>query len=92
MGRPRSTKASGVSDWTLHDLGRSARSLMSRAGVSSDHAERVLGHAIAGDRHAYKDEKRLALAALARLVGRILSSKNNVIPLREKKFFCLWRL
>ena len=59
---------------------------MSHAG--SDHAERVLRHAIAGvegvyDRHAYKDEKRLAVAALADLVGRILR-ENNVIPLREK--------
>ena len=59
--------------------------------MKSDHAERVLGHAIAGvegvyDRHAYKDEKRLALAALADLVGRILGPKNNVIPLRKKYF------
>ena len=30
--------------WTLHDLRRTARSLMSRAGVPSDHAERCLGH------------------------------------------------
>src|SRR3974390_2785485 len=30
----------------LHDLRRTARSLMSRAGISSDHAERVLGHEI----------------------------------------------
>ena len=44
--------------WTLHDLRRTARSLMSRAGVASDHAERCLGHVIGGvrctyDRHAY---------------------------------------
>ena len=53
-------------EWTLHDLRRTARSLMSRAGVPRDHAERVLGHAIAGvegvyDRHAYEDEKAAAL-------------------------------
>ncbi|HEY4861709.1 MAG TPA: integrase arm-type DNA-binding domain-containing protein, partial [Xanthobacteraceae bacterium] len=36
--------ASGVEGWTLHDLRRTARSLMSRAGISSDHAERCLGH------------------------------------------------
>jgi hypothetical protein len=34
-------EASGVADWTLHDLRRTARSLMSRAGVSADIAERV---------------------------------------------------
>ena len=36
--------ASGVSGWTLHDLRRTARTLMSRAGVNSDHAEQCLGH------------------------------------------------
>ena len=36
--------ASGVADWRLHDLRRTARSLMSRAGVIREHAERVLGH------------------------------------------------
>ena len=35
--------ACGVKGWTLHDLRRTARSLMSRAGVPSDHAERCLG-------------------------------------------------
>jgi integrase len=64
--------------WTLHDLRRSARSLMSRAGVPSDHAERVLGHAIGGvegiyDRHAYFDEKADALVKLAALVERIIN-------------------
>ena len=33
-------------EWRLHDLRRTARSLMSRAGVRPDIAERVLGHAI----------------------------------------------
>ena len=37
-----------VPQWQLHDLRRTARSLMSRAGVPSEHAERVMGHAIAG--------------------------------------------
>ena len=39
--------------WTLHDLRRTARSLMSRAGVSRDHSERVLGHAILGVEGVY---------------------------------------
>jgi integrase len=37
-------KASGVTGWRLHDLRRTARSLMSRAGVDADIAERCLGH------------------------------------------------
>ena len=45
-----------MAGWMIHDLRRTARSLMSRAGVSSEHAERVMGHAIGGvegiyDRH-----------------------------------------
>jgi integrase len=61
-----------------HDLRRTARSLMSRAGVPSDHAERVLGHVIGGvrgvyDRHEYQAEKRDALEKLAALVDRILN-------------------
>ena len=68
---------SGVSDWVLHDLRRTARSLMSRAGVLSEHAERVMGHAIPGvegvyDRHEYREEKAHALRALAGLLANIL--------------------
>jgi integrase len=45
--------------WTIHDLRRTARSLMSRADVRPDISERVLGHAIAGvegvyDRHEHR--------------------------------------
>ncbi len=63
--------------WVIHDLRRTARSLMSRAGVPTDHAERVLGHAIPGvravyDRHDFYAEKANALEALARLVNRIV--------------------
>ena len=75
--------------WVLHDLRRTARSLMSRAGVSADIAERVLGHVIPGvrgvyDRHSYLDEKRETLKALAGLADRIVSGKAaTVIPLRK---------
>jgi integrase len=69
--------------WVLHDLRRTGRSLMSRAGVPSDHAERCLGHVIGGvrgvyDRYAYRDEKRAAFDALAVLVSRILNPVANV--------------
>jgi integrase len=70
--------------WVLHDLRRTARSLMSRAGVPADHAERVLGHVIPGvrgtyDRHAYEVEKRDALERLAALVERILNPTETVV-------------
>jgi integrase len=85
------TKLSDLPDWTLHDLRRTARSLMSRAGVPSDHAERVLGHAIAGvegvyDRHRYFDEKAEALNRLAHEVENIISPPPaNVVALPKRK-------
>jgi integrase len=83
-------EASGVTDWRLHDLRRTARSLISRAGVNTDVAERVLAHAIGGvrgtyDRHHYYDEKRRAFEALASLVERIVNPPaDNVVPLRKE--------
>jgi integrase len=76
--------------WVLHDLRRTGRSLMSRAGVPSDHAERCLGHVIGGvrgvyDRYAYADEKRAAFEALAVLVDRILNLAANVEQLAVRR-------
>jgi integrase len=76
--RQRLSKTSGTSGWTLHDLRRTARTLLSRAGVSADHAERCLGHVIGGvrgvyDRFEYRDEKADAYEKLAALIGRIVN-------------------
>ena len=78
----------GTAGWTVHDLRRTARSLMSRAGVSSEHAERVMGHRISGvagtyDRHSYFDEKADALRRLATLIESIVSHE-NVLPLAKR--------
>ena len=77
----------GLSDWTIHDLRRTARSLMSRAGVPTDHAERCLGHAMGGvrgtyDRYAYHSEKLRAFEALAAQIDRITNPRDNVVPLK----------
>ena len=63
--------------WVVHDLRRTARSLMARASVRPDIAERVMGHAIVGvagtyDRHSYRDEKAAALRSLAALIESIV--------------------
>ena len=76
----------GVTGWTLHDLRRTARSLMSRAGVPSDHAERCLGHVIGGvrgtyDRHEYHEEKRLAFEKMATLIAGIVDPQPNVVAM-----------
>jgi integrase len=81
-------EASGVTNrWTLHDLRRTARSLMSRAGVPVDHAERCLGHVIAGvrgtyDRHQYQAEMLRAYEMLAAQIERIVNQQENVVLLR----------
>ena len=80
-------RASGVNGWTFHDLRRTARSLMSRAGVPSDHAERCLGHVIGGvrgvyDRHQYREEMLLAYEKLAALIAQIVDPQPNVVPIR----------
>jgi integrase len=80
-------RACGVSGWTIHDLRRTARSLMSRAGVPTDHAERCLGHVIGGvrgvyDRYEYLEEKRHAFEALAAQIDRIVNPQPNVVLIR----------
>ena len=90
MKRDFDARLSGNAHWTIHDLRRTARSLMSRAGVSSDHAERVMGHALAGvegiyNRHAYRDEKADALRRLAALIDSIVHPHDNVLPLKRRE-------
>jgi integrase len=84
--RKHDPNAEPMPNWTLHDLRRTARSLMSRAKVPTDHAERVLGHVIGGirgvyDLYEYRDEKRDALAALARLIDRIIAGQPTELRL-----------
>jgi integrase len=80
-------EATDVHGWTVHDLRRTARSLLSRAGVQTEISERVLGHVVGGvrgiyDRHEYFDEKAAALTKLAALIERIVSPPAaNVVTL-----------
>jgi integrase len=80
-------KDCGVKGWTLHDLRRTGRTLMSRAGVPSDHAELCLGHVIGGvretyNRYEYHSEKQRAYEALAAQIERIVDPQQNVVSLR----------
>jgi integrase len=83
-------KASGTTGWTLHDLRRSGRTLLSRAGVSADVAEMCLGHVIGGirgvyDRHSFVDEKRAAFESLSAMVERIVRPSATVVPLARAR-------
>jgi integrase len=85
-GKAKLDTASGTEGWTIHDLRRTAHSLMARAGVASDHAERCLGHVIGGvrgvyDRHRYLEEMALAYEKLSALIAGIVDPQPNVVPL-----------
>jgi integrase len=81
----------GVRNWCVHDLRRTARSLMSRVGVEASVAERVLGHLVGTsvsriyDRYSFHREKLDAAERLAAEINRIVSppEENVVIPLRR---------
>jgi integrase len=82
--------------WVLHDLRRTSRTLMSRAGVDANVAEIVLGHVIPGirrvyDRHSYLEEKRDALERLAALVERILTMPADNVAVLAPSFRRLLR-
>ncbi len=79
-----------IAPWVIHDLRRTARSLIARAGVRPEIGERVMGHVLTGvegiyDRHEYRDEKADALKRLAGLIEMILNpATDNVMPLHAE--------
>jgi len=82
-------EAEALPNWTLHDLRRTARSLMSRANVNVDHAERCLGHVIGGvrgvyDRHGYHAEMAAAYERLALKIEQIVNPPDgaNVVAFK----------
>jgi integrase len=87
--RKEDPEAKPLENWVLHDLRRTARSLLSRAGINTDHAERCLGHVIAGvrgiyDRHEYYDEKKKAFEALAVQIELIVNPpSDNVVAFQK---------
>lgn len=69
----------GVAPFRLHDLRRTARGLLSRAGVERTIAERLIGHSVGDhvertyDTYGYWPERVKAAEALADLVERIVA-------------------
>ena len=82
-------KVEPLAHWTLHDIRRTCRSILSAQGVSNDIAERCLGHIMQGvrgvyDRYDYVAEKRDALEKLAaRLAIITADDATKVIPLKR---------
>lgn len=88
--KERLDAASGVTDWTLHDLRRTVASGLQRLGVRLEVTEAVLNHksgstaGIVGvyQRHDYAGEKRDALARWGDYVDALVSgTKANVVTL-----------
>ena len=85
----------GVSDWTLHDLRRTAATGLQKLGVRLEVTENILNH-IAGSRagivgvyqrHNWADEKRAALAAWGAHVAAIVEGREaegTVTPIRAR--------
>ena len=72
----RKMNGAEIKNWTVHDLRRTAKSLMARAGVRPEVSERVLGHVIEGvegiyDRYSYDTEKAEALVSLANIISKL---------------------
>jgi integrase len=86
----RAMPEAALAPWVIHDLRRTVRSNLSKLGVFSDVAERILGHAIPGvrgvyDRHSYLDEKRDALDRWALHVAGIVSPQpDKVVKLKGR--------
>jgi integrase len=84
-------KQIGISDWRIHDLRRTARTLLSRAKIDTDIAEKCLGHLPSGlrqtyDQHRYQHELAHAFAELAALIKRIVHPPDDVVtPLRRRR-------
>jgi integrase len=90
MGKPKAAfdAACGVEGWTLHDMRRTARTLLSRAGVDADTGERCLGHVLPPirrvyDQHQYQPEMLAAFEALAAQIGRVVNPAKNVVQLKR---------
>lgn len=82
----------GVAAFRLHDLRRTARSLLSRAGVERTIAERLIGHSVGDhvertyDTYGYWPERVKAAQALANLVERIVAgTAAQVIQIGSKR-------
>src|SRR5262245_42071665 len=90
--KERLDEASGVTDWTLHDLRRTVASGLQRLGVRLEVTEAVLNHksgstaGIVGvyQRHDYAAEKRDALQRWGDYLHALVSgTKANVVTLRR---------
>jgi integrase len=89
--KERFDRECAVADWSLHGLRKTARTLLSRAKVDADLAERMLGHARPSiektyNHHGFIEEQRAAFEALSALIERIANPPaSNVIAIGARQ-------
>lgn len=77
--------------WVLHDLRRTARTLMAQISVPDHIAERTLGHQLQGvqavyNRHPYFEEKSNALRQLAHRIDMIINPpEGNIVAMNARR-------
>lgn len=93
QSKARSDRRSGLTEWRIHDLRRTAVTAMAELGIQPHVIEAVVNHisghkgGVAGiyNRATYADEKRIALQRwadhLSRLVGDRVDSKVVTLPI-----------
>ena len=85
--KEKTDEQSGVTDWRLHDLRRTAASGMARLGVAPHIVEKILNHSsgvISGvaavyNRHGYESEKRSALELWDTHLAELCTGRGNRI-------------
>jgi integrase len=89
--KARTDSFSGVTDWRLHDLRRTARTGLAELGVPEIIAEKVLNHSPRNilttiyNRHEYADEKRDALERWALRLREITEpAPENVVRMKAQ--------
>ena len=78
----------GLPPFTVHDLRRTARTKLSALKVSTEVAERCLGHKLPGiqgtyDIHDYYQERREALTLWTAVLVDAFSGEGKVVPFRQ---------
>jgi len=92
-GKANLDKASGVSEWTLHDLRRTFATGLASLGVSLPVVEKLLNHvsgSFAGvvgvyQRHSYDKEMRAAMELWEQEVARIVNGKERVDAIEQTR-------
>lgn len=88
-GKREFDKLCAIPSWSLHDIRRTARTLLSRVAVDADTAERCLGHTLPAiratyDKHKYFHEMEVAFELLSQQIEHIINPPAHlVVPIRR---------